>query len=351
MKHNRNPRKPVAFITGVTGQDGAYLADLLLSKGYRVYGGYRRGTNKTWRLDYLGITSKIQLIEFQLNAPQSIMSILQEINPDEVYHLAAESFVADSYKFPNLILEANTHATCNILEAIRLTTPNARVFFASSSEIFGHTLSNQLLDELSTCYPKNPYAISKLSADYFIKMYREEYDLFVCSGILFNHESPLRGGQFVSRKITSNVARLKLKSGKPFELGNLNSSRDWGAAIDYTKAMSLMLQSETPKDFIIATGTLKTVRDLLEISAMKVGFEPLFEGKDENELCIDKSTGMKIACVSKKYFRPHDTMPLAGNPHKIESELGWERTTNFKDLISMMVEADLDRWHKGVVDI
>jgi len=337
--------KPIAFITGVTGQDGAHLANLLLVKGYTVYGGYRRGTNKTWRLDYLGITQRIKLVEFQLNEPQSIIAILQEIKPNEIYHLAAESFVADSFNYPNMVLEANTHATCNILEAVRVSSPDTRMFFASSSEIFGDDTNGELLDESSIRHPINPYAISKLSADYFVRMYRKKYGLFVCSGILFNHEGPLRGGQFVSRKITHNIARLKLRNGEPIALGNLNSSRDWGAATDYVKAMRLMLIADSPKDFVIATGELSTVRDFLKLSALEAGFDPVFEGEGENELCIDKSSGMKISKVSKKYFRPFDTLSLAGNSLKIESDLGWKRTVNFEQLISIMVKADIDRWN------
>ena len=317
-------------------------------KGYAIYGGYRRGINKTWRLDYLGITQKIRLIEFQLNEPQSIILILQKIKPNELYHLAAKSFVADSFKYPNMVLETNTHATCNILEAIRITSPNTRMFFASSSEVFGH---GELLDETSVRYPENPYAISKLSADYFIKMYREKYGLFVCSGILFNHEGPLRGGQFVSRKITHNIARLKLKNGEPITLGNLNASRDWGAAIDYVKAMWLMLVADDPKDYVIATGRLTTVRDFLKVSALEVGFDPVFEGEGKDELCIDKDTGMKIAKVSKLYFRPFDTLPLTGNSLKIESDLGWKKEVNFEKLISTMVKADIARWNEGILDI
>ena len=346
-----NKNKPIAFISGVTGQDGAHLASLLLGKGYRVYGGYRRGINKTWRLDYLGITKQIKLIEFQLNEPQNIMAIFKEIKPNEFYHLAAESFIADSYRYPNMILEVNTLATCNILEAIRVTSPDTRMFFASSSEIFGHSSEGELLDELSTCYPTNPYAISKLSGDYFIKMYREKYGLFACSGILFNHEGPLRSGQFVSRKITHNIARLKLKGGDPIVLGSLSGSRDWGAAIDYVEAMRLMLLSSIPKDFVIATGKLSTVRDFLKLSALEVGFDPVFEGEYENELCIDNNSGMKIAEVSEHYFRPFDTLPLAGNSLKIESDLGWKRTVNFEKLISTMVKADIERWNKGILDI
>ncbi len=347
----KNNNKPVAFITGVTGQDGAHLANLLLTKGYTVYGGYRRGTNKTWRLDYLGITPKIILLEFRLNELQNIMVILQKIKPDELYHLAAESFVADSFKYPNMVLEKNTHATCNILEAIRVISPDTRMFFASSSEIFGYSANDEQLNELSTRYPSNPYAISKLSADYFIKMYREKYGLFACSGILFNHEGPLRGGQFVSRKITHNIARLKIKNGKPVILGNLSSSRGWGAAIDYVKAMWMMLTENDPKDFVIATGELSTVRYLLKLSALEAGFDPVFEGEGENELCINKSTGMKIAKVSKLYFRLFDTLPLVGNPLKIESDLGWKREVSFEQLISGMTRVDINRWNTGILDI
>ncbi len=343
--------KRVAFITGVTGQDGAHLAGFLISKGYTVFGGYRRGINKTWRLDYLGITNKIRLVEFHLNELQNIIVVLQKIKPTHLYHLAAESYVADSFNHPNMVLESNTLATCNILEAIRIISPSTRLFFASSSEIFGHCASGELLNESSVRYPENPYAISKMSSDYFIQMYRNKYGIFACSGILFNHEGPLRGGQFVSRKITHNVARLKSTNGEPVILGNLSASRDWGAAVDFVKAMVLMLEAENPEDFVIATGKLSSVRDFLRLSALEVGFDPVFDGEGENELCIDKGTGMKIAEVSKLYFREFDTPALVGDPLKIESNLGWRRDMSFGELIANMVKADLDRWAKGVLDI
>ncbi|MCU7799632.1 MAG: GDP-mannose 4,6-dehydratase [gamma proteobacterium symbiont of Lucinoma myriamae] len=342
--------KPIAFITGVTGQDGAHLADLLLSKGYYVYGGFRRGSdNKTWRLDYLGITSKIKLIEFQLNETQNIIDILQHIQPDEIYNLAAESFVADSFKYPSVTLEANVHGTINILESVRLFSPNSRMFFASSSEVFGRNSGSGLLNEDSPFQPNNPYAISKLSADYFIKLYREKYGLFACSGILFNHEGPLRGRQFVPRKITFNIARQKLKSGKAMELGSFDSARDWGSAVDYVDAMRLMLAMDEPHDFVIATGELSTVRDILKISALSAGFEPIFEGTGKNEICIDNRTGSKLAMVSEKYFRPYDTPPLAGDPARIKKETGWRRKKLFRQMIEEMVNVDIERWEKGII--
>lgn len=344
-------RKPVAFITGITGQDGAHLADSLLGKGYTVYGGFRRGVNKIWRTDYLGITDQIDLVECQLNEPQFLIELLQEIKPDEIYNLAAESFVADSYKHPSVTLTTNTSGSLNILDAIRLVSPDSRVLFASSSEIFGCNPGCGLLNEDSRHQPINPYAISKLAADYFVKMYREKYGLFACSAILFNHEGPLRGGQYVSRKITYNIARLKLKGGEPFELGNLDAARDWGAAIDYVEAMRLMLSLDSPEDFVVATGQLSKVRDLLELSALAVGFDPVFEGSGETEICVDKSSGKEICKVSKRYFRPHDTSPLVGDASKIESKTGWKRTKKIEQVIEEMVVADLDRREKGIVNV
>lgn len=348
MKKNNNP---VALVTGVTGQDGAYIADLLLKNGYEVYGTYRRGTNKTWRIDHLGITQKIKLVEFQLNEPQNITALLQEINPDEIYHLAAESFVADSFKYPNLILESNTHATCNILEAARIVSPNARIFFASSSEIYGQSKGNNLLNESTVPHPNNPYAISKVAADYFVKMYRERHGTFACSGILFNHESPLRSSQFVSRKITHNIVRLKKEGGESIKLGNLNSERDWGSAFDYVHAMKLMLAANEPKDFVIASGRLFTVRDLLRLAAFSAGFDPLFEGVGKKEICVDRPTGQKIAEVSARYFRPYDTLALVGDSSKIEIETGWRRTKNFEQVVDEMVTSDFQRYEKGVTNI
>jgi len=342
--------KPVAFITGVTGQDGAHLANLLIAKGYEVYGGFRRGSaNKTWRTDYFGITEQIKLVEFQLNEPQNLIEILQRIKPDEIYNLAGESFVSDSFKYPSVTLDANVHGTLNILEAVRLISPETRMFFASSSEIFGRNNAGKILKEDSSCQPSNPYAISKLTADYFIKLYRERYGLFACSGILFNHEGPLRGPQFVPRKITYNIARIKMNGGEAIELGNLNAARDWGSAFDYVEAMRLMLSLDQPQDFIVATGKLSTVRELLYFSASVAGFDPVFEGEGINEICVDKVTGKQIAKIAARYFRPNDASQLAGDPTNIEDATGWSRSRSFNDMIEEMVMVDVDRWRRGVV--
>jgi GDPmannose 4,6-dehydratase len=346
----KNKRK--VFITGITGQDGAHLADLLLKKNYTVYGGFRRGSsNKLWRLDFLGITNKIKLIEFQLNEPQHIIEILKDINADEIYHLAGESFVADSFKYPGFTMESNTQGTINILEAVRIVSPNTKVFFASSSEIYGKNVNSTGVDETSVHFPSNPYGISKLAADYFVKLYREKYGLFTCSGILFNHEGPLRARQFVTRKITFNMARLKLLGGECFELGNFNSARDWGAAVDYVDAMRLMLTLDTPSDFVISSGKLTTVRSLLEMVATSVGFKPIFEGKDENEICLDQTTGFLLAKVSNKYYRPYDTEPMIGNSSQIKKHTGWNAKQTTLQMMELMVEADLYRRKKGIIDV
>ena len=348
----KDKHKPVAFITGVTGQDGAHLAASLLRDGYRVYGGFRRGsTNKTWRMDYLGITGDIDLVEFQLNEPQNLIEILQAIRPDEIYNLAGESFVADSFKYPGVSLDANAHGTLNILEAVRLMSPESRLFFASSSEVFGRNPDDSLLDENSRFCPGNPYAISKLAADCFVRLYREKYGLYACSGILFNHEGPLRGRQFVTRKITYNIARLKLAGGDPIELGDLNAARDWGSAIDYVEAMRAMLGLDRARDFVIATGQLSTVRDWLSLAAAAAGFDPVFEGQGVTEICVDKVSGKKIAIVSERYFRPYDTGALAGDPGQIKQATGWEQSRNLHQIVEEMVAEDLNRRERGQIDV
>jgi GDPmannose 4,6-dehydratase len=347
----KSKSKRSAFITGVTGQDGAHLAELLLRKGYEVYGGFRRGTNKTWRLDYLGITEKINLIEFQLNEHQNIVAVFKEFQFDEIYHLAAEGFVADSYKYPIFTLEANTLATCNMLEAAKLVSPNSRMFFASSSEIFGSGHYKDKLSEHAVPNPNNPYAISKLAADFFIKMYRENYGMFVTSGILFNHEGPLRSRQFVTRKITYNIARLKKEGGKPFSLGNLDASKDWGAAVDFVEAMRLILQADVPQDYIVSSGELTSVRELLSLAAVSAGFTPFFKGEGANEICEDKNSGLVLATVSERYFRAHETPPLIGDSSKIKLLTGWNKTMDIKQIIEDMVSADIDRWERGITNV
>lgn len=342
----------VAFIIGVTGQDGALMADCLLKRGWRVYGGFRRGaTHKTWRLDFLGITKKIDLVECQLSESQNLIELLQRIQPDAIYNLAGESFVADSFKYPSVTFETNTLGTLNILEAARLVSPHSRLFFASSSEVFGRDHATTSCSESSTCNPSNPYGISKLAAQHFVSLYRERYGLYACSGILFNHESPLHGRAFVTRKITFNIARLKTEGGQAMELGDLNAARDWGAASDYVIAMGAMLALDRPQDMVIASGTLTTVRDFLRLSAMAAGFDPIFEGSGVDEVCADRVTGMKLAEVSPRYFRPYDTPPIPGDPSLIESMTGWRRTKNLSQIVEEMVNVDIDRWKHGMTNV
>ena len=341
-----------AFITGVTGQDGAHLAARLLADGWQVYGGFRRGSsNKTWRMDALGITKKLKLVECQLSEQQNLIEILRAVQPDEIYNLAGESFVADSFKYPGTALQANTHGSLNLLEAARLVSPHSRMFFASSSEIFGTGNIGEPHNENSPCLPTNPYGVSKLAAQKFAGMYKRAYDLFCCSGILFNHEGPLRGREFVTRKITFNMARLKIEGGDPVELGNLDSARDWGAAEDYVNAMTVMLRQNTPQDMIIASGKLTTVRKFLTIAARAAGFDPIFDGEGDKEVCIDRITGKKIAEVADRYFRPNDTPPIVGDPTLIETTTPWQRQIELEQMISAMVEADIKRWKQGITNV
>jgi GDPmannose 4,6-dehydratase len=340
-----NDNKKVAFITGVTGQDGAYLAKFLLENGWEVHGGFRRGSSsKIWRLDYLGITNDINLIEFQLNEPQYMIEIFKNIQPAHIYNLAGESFVADSFNHPGVTIDANVHGSLNILEAARIVVPEAKLFFASSSEIFGRVKEQGIVNESTIFDPINPYAISKLTSQYIVRLYREHYKMFACSGILFNHEGPLRGKEYVTRKITINIARLKLEGGDPIALGNLDSGRDWGAANDYIKAMHAMLSIDDANDFIIATGKVTKVRDFLRITAKKAGFEPVFEGSGLEEICYDSKSGARIAIVSEKYYRKFDTPPILGDSSLIEKLTGWTATTSLEELVGDMLEADLIRW-------
>ena len=345
-----NPK--VAFVTGVTGQDGAHLASRLLEDDWKVYGGFRRGSsNKTWRMDFLGITKRVELVECQLSEPQNLIEILQQIQPTEIYNLAGESFVADSLKYPGVSLEANSHGALNMLEAMRLVAPEARLFYASTSEVFGHSDDIQPLDETAECCPSNPYGISKLAAQHFVRLYREHYGLFTCSGILFNHEGPLRGREYVTRKITFNIARLKVQGGPPIELGDMNAARDWGAADDYVMAMRSMLAMERARDLVIATGRLNTVRDFLRIAASAAGYDPVFKGSGVDEICVDNKSGAMLAHVSKKYFRVHDTPSKLGNSSRIKELTGWSGSRNLEKLAEEMVTADMDRWRKGITNV
>lgn len=345
-------KQKTAFVTGVTGQDGAHLAAHLLRDGWRVYGGFRRGSsNKTWRMESLGIREKIQLVECQLGEPQHMTEIMRDVRPDHIYHLAGDSFVADSFKYPGVTLETNTHGTLNLLEAMRINLPESRLFFASSSEIYGRSGLTESCNEATPCLPSNPYGISKLAAQHLVRLYRETYGLFVCSGILFNHEGPLRGREFVTRKITFNIARLKVSGGPPMQLGNMNIARDWGAAGDYVAAMRAMLGQSKARDMVVASGRLTTIRDFLVAAATVAGYDPAFEGSGLEEICIDRKSGMRLVEVAERYFRPYETPSLVGDPTLIESTTGWHRKQDLDAIVGEMVFADIDRWQKGVTNV
>ncbi len=316
-----------ALITGITGQDGAYLAKFLLGKGYKVYGLHpRRSTPTTWRLDYLGIRDKVDLIEGDLTDAAACMGAVAEAKPDEVYNLGAQSFVATSWRQPVLTAQATGVGALNMLEAIRRLKPDARFYQASTSEMFGGMKEHPLQDENTPFHPRSPYGVAKLYAHWATINYRESFGLFGCCGILFNHESPLRGIEFVTRKVTDAVARIKLGAQKDLHLGNIDAQRDWGFAGDYVGAMWAMLQQPEPDTYVVATGRTTTVRDMCRIAFAHVGLD--YE---------------KYVVIDPKFYRPAEVDLLLGNPAKAKAKLGWEAKTSLESLITMMVDADLKR--------
>lgn len=320
-----------AFITGITGQDGAYLAKFLIEKGYDVFGlTPRRSSVNTWRLEYLGIVEKVKLVSGDVTDLSSIIRILREVKPLEVYNLAAQSFVGTSWEQPIQTSNVNAMGALHLLEAIRLVDPQIRFYQASTSEMFGF-VQEPVQSEKTPFYPRSPYGVSKLFAHWMTVNYRESFGLFACSGILFNHESPLRGIEFVTRKITDGVARIKLGQQKTLRLGNLDAKRDWGFAGDYVEAMWLMLQQSHPNDYVIATGKTTTVREICKIAFDYVGLNY------EDYVVVDQ-----------RLFRPAEVDILCGNPEKAMRLLGWEPKTCLEELLRMMVDADLARVKKEI---
>jgi len=315
-----------ALITGITGQDGAYLAQLLLGKGYRVHGLLaRRSTDTLWRLAELGIAGQVTIVDGDLTDLSSILRALEGSAADEVYNLGAQSFVATSWRQPVLTANVTGVGALNVLEAIRLHDAKTRFYQASTSEMFG-LIQAERQDESTPFYPRSPYGVAKLFAHWTTVNYRESFGMHASSGILFNHESPLRGIEFVTRKVTDAVARIKLGQQKELRLGNIDAKRDWGFAGDYVEAMWLMLQQERPDDYVIATGITTTVRDMCRIAFAHVGLEY------ENHVVVDP-----------QFFRPAEVDVLLGNPAKARGRLGWSARTSLHDLIAMMVDADLRR--------
>ncbi|CDQ09763.1 GDP-D-mannose dehydratase, NAD(P)-binding [Acidithiobacillus ferrivorans] len=332
-----------ALITGITGQDGAYLAQFLLEKGYQVYGLIaRRGTDTLGRLRELGIADQVQLLDGDLIDLSSMIRAMEQSQAEEVYNLGAQSFVGTSWDQPILTAEVSGTSVVRILEAIRITNPKARFYQASTSEMFGQ-IQEALQSERTPFHPRSPYGVAKLYGHWITVNYRESFGLHASSGILFNHESPLRGTEFVTRKITLALARIRHGLQGDVELGNLDSKRDWGFAGDYVRAMWLMLQQPAPDDFVIATGQTWTVREFIEKAAPHVGFDLVWEGEGEQTQGIDRKSGKVIVRVNPAFYRPAEVDTLIGNPGKAHQQLGWKPTVQFDTLVQMMAEADLRR--------
>ncbi len=339
-----------AVVTGITGQDGAYLSELLLSKGYKIYGAYRRTSSVNfWRIESLGISRhpNLELVEYDLTDIGSGIRLLERSEATEVYNLAAQSFVGVSFDKPVMTSEISGIGALNLLEAIRIVNSKIRFYQASTSEMFGKVQSIPQ-DENTPFYPRSPYGVSKLFAHWMTINYREAYGIFGVSGILFNHESPLRGLEFVTRKITDGIARIRLGKLETLSLGNLDAKRDWGYAKEYVEGMWQMLQIDRPDTFVLSTGQMKTVRDFVTLACKAVNIDVLWQGIGENEIGIDPATGKTIIRINPKFYRPAEVDLLIGNPSKAKSILGWEARTTLEDLCKMMIEKDLERVGHGI---
>jgi len=337
-----------ALVTGVTGQDGAYLSQHLLSLGYRVVGAHRRSASlNLWRLRTLGVLDhpNLTLMPFELTDSAGVIRILNEVQPDEVYNLAAQSFVGVSFDQPELTSQASGLGCLNLLEAIRIVDPTIRFYQASTSEMYGLV---QAIPQTETTpfYPRSPYGVAKLYAHWMTVNYREAHDLFAASGILFNHESPLRGLEFVTRKITDGVAKIALKKQSHIELGNLDAKRDWGFAGDYVKGMHQMLQVNQPDTFVLATNATHSVRDFVRWSFEAVGVECVFDGSGLDETGRDAKTGQVLVRVNPEFFRPAEVDLLIGDYAKAERELDWRPSMDVQSLCQLMVVSDLERHQK-----
>lgn len=335
----------ITIITGITGQDGAYLAELLLAKGYTVYGTYRRTSSVNfWRIEELGIARhpNLHLVEYDLTDLSASIRLLQTTGATEIYNLAAQSFVGVSFEQPITTAEITGIGPVNLLEAIRIVNPKIRFYQASTSEMFGKVQAIPQQED-TPFYPRSPYGVAKLYAHWMTINYRESYGIFATSGILFNHESPLRGQEFVTRKITDSIAKIKLGKLDVLELGNLDAKRDWGYAKDYVEGMWRMLQADEPDTFVLATNRTETVRDFVTLACKAADITITWQGNGEAEKGIDAATGKVIVQVNPKFHRPAEVDLLIGNPAKAKAVLGWEPNTTLEELCKMMVEADLRR--------
>lgn len=339
-----------AIITGITGQDGAYLAELLLGKGYTVFGTYRRTSSVNfWRLEELGVAShpNLKLVEYDLTDLSASIRLLQAAAAGEIYNLAAQSFVGVSFDQPLTTGEITGLGAVNLLEAIRIVNPQIRFYQASTSEMFGKVQRIPQTED-TPFYPRSPYGVAKLYAHWMAINYRESYGIFATSGILFNHESPLRGREFLTRKVTDSMAKIKLGKLDVLELGNLDAKRDWGYAKEYVEGMWRMLQADQPDTYVLATNRTETVRDFVTLAGRAVGFDLRWEGAEAGEVGIDRRSGRTLVRVNPKYYRPAEVDLLIGDAAKARRELGWAPATTLEQLCQMMVEADIRRNERGL---
>ena len=338
-----------AIITGITGQGGAYLSELLLNKGYQVYDTYRRTSSTNfWRIDELGISTNpnLHLVEYDLTDQSSNLRLIAQVEPDEIYNLAAQSFVGVSFDQPLSTATTTGIGALHLLEAIRIVNPKIKFYQASTSEMFGKVQEIPQI-ESTPFYPRSPYGFSKLFAHWATVNYRESYDIFGVSGILFNHESPLRVREFVTRKISDSVAKIKLGKLDKIELGNLDAQRDWGFAKEYVEGMYLMLQTSVADTFVLSTNQTKSVRSFVELAFQNIDIHIEWKGLGINEIGIDSSTGKVLVSINSKFYRPAEVDLLIGNSQKAKDILGWETKTSLFDLCKRMVNADSKRNENG----
>ncbi len=331
-----------AIVTGITGQDGAYLAELLLNKGYKVIGTYRRTSSTNfWRIEELDIIKheNLELVEYDLLDMGSAIRLIDKYQPEEFYNIAAQSFVGVSFDQPVTTAQTTGVGALNILEAIHIINPKIKFYQAGTSELYG-LVQAVPQSETTPFYPRSPYAVAKLFAHWSSINYRESYDMFASCGILFNHESPLRGQEFVTRKITANVARIAAGDRRPLQLGNLDAQRDWGFAKEYVKGMYLMLQHDKPDTFVLATGKTWTIRHFVELAFKAVGIELAWSGEGVSEKAVNTANNQTVVEINPQFFRPAEVELLIGDPSKAQKELGWQVQTNIEELCRLMVEAD-----------
>ncbi len=337
-----------ALITGVTGQDGSYLSKLLLEQGYEVYGAYRRSAAlNLWRLEELGVADRVKFVPLELIEFANILRLLEQVRPTEVYNLAAQSFVGTSFEQPLYTADVDGLGVVRLLECIRTVDPSIRVYQASTSEMFGQVRETPQ-KETTPFHPRSPYATAKAYAHHSIVLYREAFKLFACSGILFNHESRLRGVEFVTRKITAAFARIKLGLQEKVELGNLSAKRDWGFAGDYVRGMHSMLKLDAPDDFVLATGRATEVREFVRLAAASAGMDLRFEGEGLAERAVDQNGKVRVG-IAAEHFRPAEVDFLLGDASKARAKLGWKPETTLEQLVDDMVRADFDRAKKGTL--